>query len=72
MNEKESKSKEEILSEIEKLMSYGREDANIMNPALLKYMDKESLLSIRDKLVERVGKLSDKDKEWLQQFKKYE
>jgi hypothetical protein len=63
--------KEELLNDIEKLISYGREEPTI-NPALLAYLEIEDLISTKEKLLERVGKLSDEDKEWLEQFKKYE
>jgi len=67
----ENLSKEELLADIEKLISYGREEPTI-NPALLAYLEIDDLISTKKKLLERVGKLSDKDKEWLEQFKKYE
>ena len=64
-------SKEELLKDIEKLISYGREEPTI-NPALLAYLEIDDLISTKKKLLERVGKLSEEDKEWLEQFKKYE
>jgi len=64
-------SKEELLADIEKLIAYGREESTI-NPALLAYLEIDDLLSTKKKLLEKVGKLSDEDKEWLEQFKKYE
>jgi len=63
--------KEELLADIEKLISYGREEPTI-NPALLEYLEIEDLINTKQKLLERVGKLSDEDKEWLEQFKKYD
>ena len=63
--------KEVLLKEIEALISYGKEDPTI-NPALLAYLEHSDLLSIKKKLLEKVGHLSDEDKEWLEQFKKYE
>lgn len=63
--------KEELLAEIEKLISYGREEPTI-NPSLLAYLEIDDLISTRKKLLERVGKLSEEDKIWLEQFKKYE
>ncbi|HIP18486.1 MAG TPA: hypothetical protein EYG78_04030 [Sulfurovum sp.] len=63
--------KEELLQDIEALISYGREEPAI-NPALLAYLNLDDLISTKKKLLERVGKLSDEDKEWLEQFKKYE
>lgn len=62
--------KEELLTDIEKLISYGREEPAI-NPSLLTYLEIDDLISMKKKLLERVGKLSEEDKEWLEQFKKY-
>ena len=69
MNERQTK--EELLAEIEKLIAYGKEEPTI-NPDLLAYLEMEDLLSTKAKLLERVGVLSDEDKAWLEQFKKYE
>lgn len=63
--------KEVLLQEIEELIAYGREEPTI-NPALLVYLEIDDLIATKKKLLERVGKLSEEDKEWLQQFKKYE
>ncbi len=63
--------KEELLKDIETLISYGRDEPTI-NPALLAYLEVDDLISTKKRLLERVGKLSDDDKEWLEQFKKYE
>jgi hypothetical protein len=71
MNTEKKQSKEELLEDIEKLISYGREEPTI-NPALLAYLDIDDLVSTKKKLLERVGKLSEEDKKWLEQFKKYE
>ena len=63
--------KEELLAEIEKLIAYGRDEPTI-NPALLEYLEIDDLINTKSKLLERVGKLSDEDKEWLEQFKEYD
>jgi len=63
--------KEELLNDIEELISYGRDKPTI-NPALLAYLELDDLISTKKKLLERVGKLSEEDKKWLEQFKKYE
>ena len=63
--------KEELLAQIEKLISYGNEEPTI-NPALLAYLSMEDLITMRDNLLEKTGNLSDDDKEWLKQFKKFE
>ena len=66
-----TQTKEDLLQDIEDLISYGREESTI-NPALLKYLELGDLISTKKKLLQRVGKLSAEDKEWLEQFKKYE
>jgi len=63
--------KEKLLSEIEKLIAYGRDEPTI-NPALLAYLSIEDLINTKAKLLARVGTLSEEDKEWLEQFKKYD
>jgi len=63
--------KEILLTDIEKLIAYGRDEPTI-NPALLEYLSIEDLINTKAKLLERVGKLSQEDKVWLEQFKKYE
>jgi hypothetical protein len=71
MNEKNPQTKETLLQDIETLISYGKEEPTI-NPDLLAYLDIDELQSIKAKLLERVGKLSEEDKVWLEQFKKYD
>ena len=75
MNEKnnqtrENPAKEELLADIEKLIAYGKDEPTI-NPELLAYLDTDTLISIKKSLIEKVGILSDEDKAWLEQFKKY-
>ena len=71
MNEKNPQTKESLLADIEQLISYGCSDGTI-NPDLLVYLSIEDLQNIKAKLLERVNTLSDEDKAWLEQFKKYE
>lgn len=63
--------KEVLLKDIEELIAYGRTKPSI-NPALLTYLEIDDLISIKKKLLERVAKLTQEDKEWLEQFKKYD
>jgi len=58
--------KEELLNEIEKLISYGHKPT--INPDLLKYLSIEDLLSIKNSLKAKVNTLDEDDKEWLVQF----
>jgi len=71
MNEKNAPDKTQLLEEIEKLIAYGRKEPTI-NPDLLVYLSIEDLINIKRKLFERVNTLSEEDKAWLEQFKKYE
>jgi len=67
----ENEEKTILLADIEKLIAYGRDEPTI-NPDLLAYLELEDLINTKAKLLERVGKLSVEDKEWLEQFKKYD
>jgi hypothetical protein len=71
MNNTKESSKKELLSDIEKLIAYGKNDPTI-NPDLLAYLEISDLQSIKAKLLDRVNTLSQEDKEWLEQFKKYD
>ncbi len=71
MNTENEPSKEILLADIEKLIAYGRDEPTI-NPALLEYLSIDDLINTKVKLLERVGILSEEDKQWLEQFKKYE
>jgi len=70
MNNENTQTKEALLADIEELISYGRDEPTI-NPDLLAYLEIEDLINTKAKLLTRVGKLSTEDKEWLEQFKKY-
>ena len=71
MNIENEQNKEILLADIEKLIAYGRDEPTI-NPALLEYLSTDDLINTKVKLLERVGILSEEDKLWLEQFKKYE
>ncbi|QOR61630.1 hypothetical protein ACM66Z_09345 [Sulfurovum sp. ST-21] len=71
MNTKKELSKNELLKEIDELIAYGKEEPTI-NPDLLAFLSQDDLISIKAKLLERINILSDEDKAWLEQFKKYE
>ena len=71
MHIEKPQTKEELLADIEKLIAYGRDEPTI-NPSLLEYLEIDDLINTKAKLLERVGKLSEEDKIWLEQFKKYE
>ena len=61
--------KEELLSQIEELISYGYEPT--INPNLLAYLSVDDLASIKNNLLAKKDKLSDEDKAWLERFRKY-
>jgi hypothetical protein len=62
--------KKELLAEIEALIAYKPKAEAIINPNYLAYLELEDLESIKRGLLEKVGKLSPEDIEWLQKFKK--
>ena len=63
-----NRKKEELLREIEAIIAYRPEDEITINPNYLDYLEIEDLESIKKSLLERVGKLSQEDIEWLGQF----
>ena len=64
--------KEELLDEIEALLTYKPENKTSINPNYLVYLEIEDLESIKKSLLEKLGKLKEEDIAWLEQFKKYE
>ena len=64
--------KEELLHEIEALLSYKPEEKTTINPNYLEFLELEDLENIKKGLLAKIGKLSPKDILWLEQFKKYE
>ena len=66
----EKRTKESLLKEIELLLSYNPNETTTINPNYLEYLELEDLESIKNNLIKKVGRLKEKDIEWLQQFKK--
>lgn len=64
--------KEELLHEIEALLTYKPESKTTINPNYLEYLELEDLENIKKGLLSKIGKLSHEDIEWLEQFKKYD
>jgi len=64
--------KEELLYDIEALLTYKPENKTSINPNYLEYLEIEDLESIKKSLLEKLGKLKEEDIAWLEQFKKYE
>ncbi len=71
MNNETEPSKEELLREIEDLIAYGKEELTI-HPDLLAYLERSDLIGIKRQLLAKVGTLTEEDKAWLEQFKKYD
>jgi len=62
--------KEQLIEDIQNLLNTytGINDTSI-NPELLKFMDKATLLSIIDSLLDQKESSKESDTEWLEQFK---
>jgi len=71
MNNETEPSKEELLQEIDALIAYGKEEATI-HPDLLAYLEISDLIGIKRQLLAKAGTLTEEDKKWLEQFKKYD
>lgn len=67
-------SKEKLIQDIETLLnSYGDDvPPTVINPALLAFMDEETLKSIIDSLLRQKESVNEDSIEWLEQFKKYD
>jgi len=63
--------KEELLHEIEALLTYKPENKTTINPNYLEYLELEDLENIKKGLMAKIGKLTQEDIEWLEQFKRY-
>jgi len=61
--------KEELLHEIEALLTYKPENKTTINPNYLEFLELEDLENIKQGLLDKLGKLKEEDIEWLQQFK---
>jgi len=70
-NKKPINEKEALLKEIEALLTYKPENKTTINPNYLEYLELEDLKSIKKGLMEKLGKLTPEDIEWLEQFKRY-
>jgi hypothetical protein len=66
--------KEELIKDIETLLnSYdGETPPTVINPALLEFMDEETLKNIIDSLLRQKEDVNKDNLEWLEQFKKYD
>ena len=67
-------SKEKLIQDIETLLNSYEDDVppTVINPALLEFMDEETLKSIIDSLLRQKETVNEDSIEWLEQFKKYD
>ncbi len=64
--------KEELVADIEALLnSYEGQHPTQIDPALLSFMDEQTLKSIIVSLLEQKENTVESNLEWLEQFKKY-
>ncbi|MGZ5208772.1 MAG: hypothetical protein ACXWB0_07120 [Sulfuricurvum sp.] len=62
--------KEQLINDIQNLLNrYDGLKPTIINPELLQFMDKTTLLNIIDSLLKQQEKSNEDNVEWLQQFK---
>ena len=69
--ERQLSKKEQLINDIQNLLNTyeGVHDTNI-NPNLLEFMDKNTLISIIDSLLRQKEDAKESDTVWLEQFKK--
>ncbi len=66
-------SKKQLIEDIQNLLNaYDDENSTNINPDLLEFMDRKTLLSIINSLLDQKEKSKESDKEWLEKFKKYD
>ncbi|MBU0632122.1 hypothetical protein KKA17_05710 [bacterium] len=64
--------KQELILDIQNLLnSYGDVKKTDINPALLEFMDEDTLKNIISSLLYQKEQEKDVDLKWLEQFKKY-
>ena len=60
--------KEELLHEIEALLTYKPENKTTINPNYLEFLELEDLETIKKGLLAKLGKLKEEDIKWLRRF----
>ena len=64
--------KEQLIADIENLLnSYDDVKPTHINPELLQFLDRQTLLSIIDSILRQQEKTNETNIEWLEQFKQY-
>lgn len=65
--------KEKLITDIQNLLNtYDNVNETSINPALLEFMDEQTLIDIISNLLEQKEDAKESDIEWLEQFKKQE
>ena len=65
--------KRQLIEDIEKLLnSYEGGSVTHINPEMLSFMDENTLTGIIDSLLRQKEKTVESNREWLEQFKKYD
>ena len=65
-------SKKQLIEDIQNLLNnYNTEQTTFINPDLLEFMDRETLISIIDSLLIQKEEAKESDTQWLENFKKY-
>ena len=63
---------EQLIADIENLLNrYEGVGTTHINPDLLQFMDRQTLLSIIDSILRQQEKTNESNLEWLEQFKQY-
>jgi hypothetical protein len=64
--------KEQLISDIENLLNrYDGVKQTHIDPALLQFMDRQTLLNIISSILRQQEKTNESNVEWLEQFKQY-
>ena len=64
--------KEQLITDIENLLNrYDGIKQTHIDPALLQFMDRQTLLSIISSILRQQEKTNESNLEWLEQFKQY-
>lgn len=65
--------KQQLIDDIQNLLNrYGGLAPTTINPALLEFMDRDTLLSIISSILKQQENTNQDNLEWLEQFKQYQ
>lgn len=64
--------KKQLIADIENLLNrYGEIKPTHINPDLMQFMDRQTLLNIIDSILKQQETTNESNVEWLEQFKRY-